>query len=119
MAGRDGWVTGISVAAGLLAAATGLAQPAGDPATGGRIAAAWCSNCHLIGPPAAPLAQDAAPPFAAIAQRPGMTQAALRAFLQAPHASMPDYNLTPRQQEDVTAYLLGVAAAEAQRSRSK
>ena len=108
MADRNRWVTGISMAAGLLAAPVAVAQPAGDPAAGARIATVWCSNCHLVGAAAAPLAQDAAPPFAAIALRPGTTPAGLRAFLQAPHAAMPDYNLTPRQQEDVIAYLLGL-----------
>lgn len=99
---------GISAALGLDAVAPVLAQPTGDPAAGRTIAMVWCSNCHVVSTPVAPLAQDTAPPFAAIAQQPLNTQAKLRAFLRAPHAAMPDYSLTPRQQEDVIAYLLGL-----------
>lgn len=96
------------VAAGLF----GMAQPVGDPVSGARIAGTWCSNCHLVG--LAPLhgaeaaAQDAAPPFAALARRASTTRAGLQAFLQKPHRRMPDYSLTEQQREDVIAYLLSL-----------
>ena len=95
----------------------GMAQPVagqllGDPVAGARIAGAWCSNCHLVGlasPPGAEApAQDAAPPFAALARRASTTRAGLQAFLQSPHRRMPDYSLTGQQREDVIAYLLSL-----------
>jgi hypothetical protein len=47
-----------------------------------------------------------APDFQAIANTPGMTGTALRAFLQTPHPKMPNLILTPEQSDDVIAFLL-------------
>jgi hypothetical protein len=46
------------------------------------------------------------PDFQAIANTPGMTATALRAFLQTPHPKMPNLILTPEQSDDVIAFLL-------------
>jgi mono/diheme cytochrome c family protein len=88
---------------------TAAAQEAGDPATGGRIAAVWCANCHAVAAGAGPAqANDAAPTFPAIAQRAATTSMALRAFLQTPHAAMPNYQLSHDELDDVVAYLLSL-----------
>jgi hypothetical protein len=49
-----------------------------------------------------------APDFQAIANTPGMTATALRAFLQTPHPKMPNLILTPEQSDDVIAFLLSL-----------
>jgi mono/diheme cytochrome c family protein len=82
-------------------ASPALGQIAGDPAAGERLAAANCSQCHgLID------MQGGAPTFATIAAMPSTTEASLSAFLQTPHAMMPDLALTPSDQSDLIAYIL-------------
>ena len=113
MARQQGhWLRVLGISGLLAMAPPATAQPVGDPVAGGRIAATWCSNCHLVGlaerHAGQPAAQDAAPPFATLARRGSTTRAGLRAFLQAPHRQMPDYNLTEQQREDVIAYLLAL-----------
>jgi mono/diheme cytochrome c family protein len=85
--------------------APSLAQAA-DPAEGGRLAAQWCANCHRIAAAGPGPATDATPAFAAIAARPTTTEATIIAFLRNPHGAMPDPALTPRQAEDLAAYIL-------------
>jgi hypothetical protein len=46
------------------------------------------------------------PAFQAVADDPAVTEVALRAFLQTPHANMPDVRLPPEQIDDLIAYLL-------------
>jgi mono/diheme cytochrome c family protein len=89
----------------LLLLAPGLAQ-AGDPAEGARLAAQWCANCHRVAAEGPGPATDAVPAFATIAARPGAGEAAIIAFLRNPHGAMPDPGLTPRQAEDLAAYIL-------------
>jgi len=88
-----------------LIAAPGLAQAA-DPAEGGRLAAQWCADCHRLAAAGPGPATDAVPAFAAIAARPGAGEAAIIAFLRRPHGAMPDPGLTPRQAEDLAAFIL-------------
>ena len=47
-----------------------------------------------------------APPFREVANAPGMTELALRAFLQTPHRTMPNILLTPEETDNVIAYIL-------------
>jgi mono/diheme cytochrome c family protein len=89
----------------MLLLAPGLAQAA-DPAEGGRLAAQWCANCHRITATGPGPATDAVPGFAAIAARPGASAASITAFLRNPHGAMPDPALTPRQAEDLAAFIL-------------
>ena len=53
-------------------------------------------------------AGDAAPPFPAIARMPSTTEMSLRAFLQTPHARMPDYRLSTPELDGVVAYILSL-----------
>ncbi len=91
-----------AAACAVLAGAAG-AQAAGDAAAGHALARQWCSGCHVVdnsgqGP-------DTAPPFAAIAKSHGNDRGWVRAWLAAPHPSMPSLNLTRQQTDDVIAYL--------------
>ena len=77
-----------------------LAQPLGDPAAGERLAAANCAQCHGADP--------AAPALAAIAAMPSTTQASLNAFLQTPHAKMPNLIFSGAELNDLIAYILSL-----------
>ena len=65
-----------------------------------------CSPCHAITAEQASQRMIAvAPDFQTIANTPGMTATALRAFLQTPHPKMPNLILTSDQSADVIAFL--------------
>lgn len=83
------------------------AWAAGDPQRGHALAQTWCANCHTVdgnGP-----AKDAAPSFASIAAQGKPDQLHARAFLNAPHPPMPDFNLARSQIDDIVAYLTSLA----------
>jgi mono/diheme cytochrome c family protein len=75
---------------------------------GRRVAETWCANCHVIGPGARGPAGDAAPPFEAVARMPSTTEMSLRAFLQTPHARMPDYRLSQQELDGVVTWILSL-----------
>lgn len=82
----------------------------GDAYRGARVAQSWCANCHVIAPFGPSRAGDAAPPFPAIANHPGMTRARLSGWLQnlRPHTQMPKLNLSRRDIDDLIAYILSL-----------
>lgn len=92
---------------GMAAATPALAQAEpGDAQAGQRLASTWCANCHRIAPGGPGPSTDAAPAFRSIARMPSTTSMSLRAFLQSPHANMPDYRLSREQLDDLVAYIL-------------
>jgi hypothetical protein len=81
----------------------------GNPEAGRLYVRQVCSPCHAV--TAKQTAQRRiviAPDFQAIANTPGMTATALRAFLQTPHPKMPNLILTPEQSDDVITFLLSL-----------
>lgn len=94
--------------AGALVASAAGAQQEGDPTAGRRLAEAWCSGCHAIGPGASGPASDAAPTFPAVARMHSTTGMSLHAFLLTPHPPMPDIQMSRGQIDDVVAYILGL-----------
>ena len=99
------------LATALLLAGTATAQTTiviakGNVASGAEIARTWCRNCHVIDS-SATQASDAVPSFPAVARRPGTTVDGLRTFLTVPHR-MPNFQLTPQQIDDVSAYILSL-----------
>src|SRR6185437_2444271 len=90
------------VAAILLAASPCplAAQEIGNVATGKRLAETWCSSCHIVTPTAPSGAATGVPPFAAVARMSSTTPMSLRAFLQTPHARMPDLHLSRDEADD-------------------
>lgn len=106
-----GAVRGPVLAAALLLVplADGVAQPAGDPATGLSLARAVCSACHLVAPDAPGPLPDGVPTFVSIAQR--LDDAAIEARLLAPaHPAMPEVPLGTRDRAHLIAYLRSLAA---------
>jgi mono/diheme cytochrome c family protein len=95
-------------AGAMVAPAAARAQHEGDPAAGRRLAEAWCSGCHVIGPGASGPASDVVPTFPAIAGMPSTTGMSLRAFLLTPHPPMPDIQMSRGQIDDVVTYILSL-----------
>ena len=77
----------------------------GDAESGRRIARETCSVCHSTGDAPARLASDAVPTFVSLANDPIVTPIYVRAFLQTPHARMPNLMLTNREIDDIISYL--------------
>jgi mono/diheme cytochrome c family protein len=84
--------------------AASQAWAAGDADAGKNLAQKWCANCHAVGP-SGDRASDAAPPFDLIAKRHSKDESWLRAWLRSPHPSMPNFDLSNKQIDDVIAYL--------------
>jgi len=82
-----------------------IACAAGDPGRGQALAQVWCVNCPVVGNSG----KDTAPPLAAIARRGDPAQREARAFLNAPHPPMPNFNLAGQQIDDIVAYLQSLA----------
>jgi len=98
--------------AAVLVATAGVAnaQPGeGDAVQGGELARHVCSPCHEVGPGApGPRMLPIGPDFQAVADTPGMTQAALNAFMLTSHPKMPNFILQADQRADVIAYILSL-----------
>lgn len=95
-----------------LLAASGASDARADALGGGaRFAAQWCSVCHAVKPgQASP--RPGIPRFADVAADPSTTDASLRRFLDStPHMAMLKLKLTPRDQDDVIAYILSLRPA--------
>ena len=102
----------VVILAGILAAsirAANAQDPLGNPEAGGVYVREVCSPCHAVTAEQASQRSIAiAPDFQTIANTPGMTATAFRAFLQTPHPKMPNLILTPEQSADVIAFLLSL-----------
>lgn len=86
-----------------VALAAGPALAAGDATEGRRIAAQWCTSCHVT--TAKGTGADAAPPFAVLASNPAKTEAYLKAWISNPHPPMPNFNLSRQTIDDLVAYI--------------
>jgi mono/diheme cytochrome c family protein len=100
------------VLASILAASASAANAqdtSGNPEAGRVFARRVCSSCHAVtAEQASQRVLAIGPDFQTIANTPGMTTTALRAFLQTPHPKMPNLILTPEQSADVIAFLLSL-----------
>jgi mono/diheme cytochrome c family protein len=84
------------------------AQTEGDPDAGRKLAQTWCENCHVVAPSQQRGTSTGAPAFTAIAAMKSTTFMGLQAFLQTPHARMPDLHLSRDEIDDVAAYILSL-----------
>ena len=89
-------------------ASQAAAQPFGNAARGSGLARSNCAACHAVGrgPDASP--DPMAPRFSAVADTPGMTDRALRVWLQTSHPTMPNYILNRDDTDDIVAYILSL-----------
>jgi len=100
--GRLGWL----VLALSITLSSGDAQElTGDPEAGARLAREVCAACHVVSDDQM-IDPGIGPWFIDVAQHPATTALSLRVFLQTPHADMPDLILTPKETDDIIAYIL-------------
>ena len=112
------WKLGVAAAGILLMTPAGAyARDPGNPEKGETIARKSCVACHAINGGITASPNLNAPPFARLAQTPGMTAIALRAALQTSHRTMPNLVLRKRHREDVIAYILSLKSAPLELSR--
>ena len=99
----------LTCAAVFSATAFGAQAQDADVAAGHAFARRACNACHVVetGEPS-PRLIAIGPTFRDIADTPGMTRTALRAFLMTSHPKMPNLILTPEQMDDVIAYILSL-----------
>ena len=76
-----------------------------DPKRGAQLAERLCASCHLVGEAKTGTAVAGIPPLKAIAELDGMTRKRVTNALIAPHAPMPDMQITMNEIGDMIAYL--------------
>jgi mono/diheme cytochrome c family protein len=95
--------------AGALSGDAAANEHADDTREGLRFAQARCAGCHAVTPGQISPNADA-PPFASIAQRPGLSRTSAIRWLRQSH-NFPDqmnFYLEPEQAEQLAAYLLSL-----------
>lgn len=93
---------------GVLALMLLVAPPAlavGDATAGRRVADAWCVGCHIVGDEKKAPMLDV-PPFPEVAKTRSADQ--VRAFLAKPHPTQPLFRLSPKDVEDLSAFIAGL-----------
>ena len=95
------------------------ATPNGDLVAAGRsFAQRVCGACHVVTPQSreSPILSPPGPSFAVLAQRPLLTEQALREFLAAnhgtmgPHEAMPNPRLVDYQVDEIVAFMMSLKA---------
>lgn len=103
-------------AAFTLAAASAADEPRPpSPERGKAIAERLCSGCHLTGSERREGVPAGIPTFPSIANRADQTAARIRNVLIAPHAPMPDLQLTIEEIADIITWLDTFRPADAKR----
>jgi mono/diheme cytochrome c family protein len=90
-----------AVALALLGSTAALAQ---EVKNGQRLSERWCADCHAIGTPTTRVGRTI--PFAAIAEKPGMSAQMIASFLMLPHATMPNPPLRESDARDIAAFIM-------------
>lgn len=85
-------------------------QSLGDVGRGNAIASRLCAECHGV-----QLGQSSprpeSPTFERIAATPGMTDLAIKVWLQTPHPTMPNLMLPAADRDDLAAYITSLKPA--------
>jgi mono/diheme cytochrome c family protein len=107
--GEDRMKSLISAAFALLIAAPASAQTSTETVAAGRsLAMRSCSACHVVSERQQQPAVDGVSSFAQIARNPNTTPDGLRTFIQSPHPPMPNFSLSRKQLDEVTAYIMSL-----------
>jgi mono/diheme cytochrome c family protein len=88
-----------------------IAQESGNAKKGANLAQTVCAQCHAVGPGLNRSPNPMAPAFAGVAGWPGMTDRALRVWLQSSHPTMPTFVLSRTERNDLVAYILSLWSA--------
>lgn len=97
----------LAVLAGVLSAPA-FADDDGSAARGLKYARKNCGECHALAAGATRSPDPKAPPFAVVADTPGMGQLALSVWMQTPHPTMPNIIVQPDDRDDVIAFILSL-----------
>jgi mono/diheme cytochrome c family protein len=116
MAPRNSVLLTLTLLAAL--ASPARAQTPDQVAAGRNLAARVCSACHVVTQQRdeLPVLAPPGPSFAVLAQRPLLTEAALREFLAqnhrnfGPHEAMPNPRLVDYQIEEIVAFVMSLKA---------
>jgi len=98
------WLIGALVTASQAA----VPQSASDARAGFAYADQVCSECHAVRRGERVSPHERAPAFQVVADAQGMSEMALRVWLQSPHPSMPNLVIREKQSEDVIVYILSL-----------
>ncbi len=98
----------------VLAASHAGAQEPGDSKKGAALAASVCAQCHAVRNGQRRSPNPMAPSFSSVARTPGMTDRALRVWLQSSHPTMPNFILTRDERNDIVAYILSLKSPSSQ-----
>lgn len=90
-----------------VAAFAAWSAQADDIAAGFRHAKEVCAKCHVVASGVG-RGTDGAPPFATIPNELKRSEAQIKAFLSRPHGRMPDFVMTRREIDDLTAYIMSL-----------
>jgi mono/diheme cytochrome c family protein len=82
------------------------AQEMGDAMKGATLAQSVCAECHAVRNGETRSPNPKAPTFTSVAATRGMSEMALRVWLQSPHPTMPNLMLGEDEKDDVIAYIL-------------
>jgi len=88
------------------------AQERGDSGRGAKIALVTCSSCHAVRRGQLRSPNPMAPNFTDVATTLGMTDRALRVWLQTSHPTMPNIVLSNSERDDVVAYIMSLRARD-------
>ena len=103
----NSFISGAIVIA-LLSVMCGSAYTAqvGSAEQGLRLSRETCAACHLVVKGTGRSTSPDAPTFAAIANTPGMTSAAIRVALETSHRTMPNLVIKDDDADSIIAYIL-------------
>lgn len=87
------------------------AQEPGNSKKGKALAVSVCAQCHAVRNGQRRSPNPMAPSFSSVARTPGMTDRALRVWLQSSHPTMPNFILTRDERNNVIAYILSLTPA--------
>jgi len=90
------------------------AQSSGDVAGGLAYALNVCSECHAVRGGVRLSPHRRAPAFQVVADTRGMTEMALRVWLQSPHPSMPMLVIPENDADHLIAYILNLKRTRGQ-----
>jgi mono/diheme cytochrome c family protein len=95
------------VAVVTLASHAGAQEP-GDAKKGAALAVSTCSQCHAVLAGKFRSPNPMAPSFESVARTPGMTDRALRVWLQSSHPTMPNFILDSDGRADIVVYIMSL-----------
>lgn len=98
----------IAMLAWIALTAHAVAQQPGDIRKGATLAQTVCAQCHAVRSGQMRSPDPMAPSFTSVANAPGMTDRALRVWLQSSHPSMPNIILTGDERQNVSNYILSL-----------